>query len=208
MCWRNKSWMRPRWRHFKTAGTLAPTSVANASGEGNLVVLFGARTGLDGIGGVSVLASDTFSGDESGSGRKKLPSVQVGDPFMEKLLIEATLEVLVDDIRRDKTGQVMTRVRELAERANSHWASLLSALIIAGESTACYDGQYFFDTDHAEGDSGTQDNDIGVDISALPAAVHGVVTAPSVEEMQQSILKGIAQKIGRASCRERVSSPV
>ncbi|WP_249645437.1 phosphoribosylformylglycinamidine synthase subunit PurL [Nocardia sputi] len=67
--------------------------LAFASGTGNKIVLFGARTGLDGIGGVSVLASDTFSGDESGSGRKKLPSVQVGDPFTEKVLIECCLEL-------------------------------------------------------------------------------------------------------------------
>jgi phosphoribosylformylglycinamidine synthase II len=67
--------------------------LAHASGTGNKVILFGARTGLDGIGGVSVLASDTFSGDETGPGRKKLPSVQVGDPFMEKVLIECCLEL-------------------------------------------------------------------------------------------------------------------
>ncbi len=70
---------------------------AHASGTGNKVVLYGSRTGLDGIGGVSVLASDTFSGDGSaGAGsnsRRKLPSVQVGDPFAEKVLIECTLEV-------------------------------------------------------------------------------------------------------------------
>jgi phosphoribosylformylglycinamidine synthase len=67
--------------------------LAFASGAGNTIILFGARTGLDGIGGVSVLASDTFAGDESGAGRKKLPSVQVGDPFMEKVLIECCLEL-------------------------------------------------------------------------------------------------------------------
>jgi phosphoribosylformylglycinamidine synthase II len=68
--------------------------LAFASGTGNKIILFGARTGLDGIGGVSVLASDTFGGDEgSGPGRKKLPSVQVGDPFMEKVLIECCLEL-------------------------------------------------------------------------------------------------------------------
>jgi len=67
--------------------------LAFASGAGNKIILFGARTGLDGIGGVSVLASDTFGGDESGAGRKKLPSVQVGDPFMEKVLIECCLEL-------------------------------------------------------------------------------------------------------------------
>ena len=62
---------------------------AHASGVGNLVVLYGAKTGGDGIGGVSVLASETF-GD---SGPSKRPSVQVGDPFMEKLLVECTLEL-------------------------------------------------------------------------------------------------------------------
>jgi phosphoribosylformylglycinamidine synthase subunit PurL len=68
--------------------------LAFASGAGNKIILFGARTGLDGIGGVSVLASDTFSGDGGGgAARKKLPSVQVGDPFMEKVLIECCLEL-------------------------------------------------------------------------------------------------------------------
>src|SRR5947199_3178017 len=67
--------------------------LAFASGTGNKIILFGARTGLDGIGGVSVLASDTFSGDESAAGRKKLPSVQVGDPSTEKVLIECCLEL-------------------------------------------------------------------------------------------------------------------
>ena len=64
--------------------------LASAKGVGNLVILYGARTGGDGIGGVSVLASETF--DETGPAKR--PSVQVGDPFMEKLLIECTLEVL------------------------------------------------------------------------------------------------------------------
>ena len=64
--------------------------LAAATGIGNLVILYGARTGGDGIGGVSVLASETFDAD----GPAKRPSVQVGDPFMEKLLIECTLEVL------------------------------------------------------------------------------------------------------------------
>jgi phosphoribosylformylglycinamidine synthase len=60
-----------------------------ARGMGNIVVLLGAKTGRDGIGGVSVLASATF--DEDGPARR--PSVQVGDPFTEKLLIEACLEM-------------------------------------------------------------------------------------------------------------------
>lgn len=99
---------------------------------------------------------------------------------IENKRYEATLEVSMDEIRRDKTGQVMARVQELAARTNAHWASLLTALIIAGESTACYDGQFFFDTDHAEGDSGTQSNDITSDITTT--------TAPTAAEMQSSIL--------------------
>ncbi len=75
--------------------------LAFASGTGNKIILFGARTGLDGIGGVSVLASETFGDDETDSGsknRKKLPSVQVGDPFTEKVLIECCLELYAADL--------------------------------------------------------------------------------------------------------------
>jgi phosphoribosylformylglycinamidine synthase subunit PurL len=62
---------------------------AVARGAGNKVILFGARTGPDGIGGASVLASASFGGGEAA----KRPSVQVGDPFMEKLLVECCLEL-------------------------------------------------------------------------------------------------------------------
>jgi phosphoribosylformylglycinamidine synthase II len=74
--------------------------LAFASGTGNRIILFGARTGLDGIGGVSVLASETFEEDEHGAPVKprKLPSVQVGDPFAEKVLIECCLELYRDEL--------------------------------------------------------------------------------------------------------------
>jgi phosphoribosylformylglycinamidine synthase subunit PurL len=68
--------------------------LAKADGPGNSVVLFGARTGGDGIGGASVLASATF---EAG-GEAKRPSVQVGDPFAEKVLIECCLEIFAADL--------------------------------------------------------------------------------------------------------------
>ncbi|MBD2899446.1 Phosphoribosylformylglycinamidine synthase subunit PurL [Actinomadura sp. RB99] len=67
---------------------------AVAPGPGNKVILFGALTGPDGIGGASVLASATFD-EES---HAKRPSVQVGDPFMEKLLIECCLELFREDL--------------------------------------------------------------------------------------------------------------
>ena len=63
--------------------------LAIASNPGDLVILFGARTGADGIGGVSVLASETFDSD----GPSRRPAVQVGDPFAEKVLIECCLEL-------------------------------------------------------------------------------------------------------------------
>ena len=63
--------------------------LASARGVGNLVVLFGAKTGGDGIGGVSVLASETFAA----GGPTKRPAVQVGDPFAEKVLIECCLDL-------------------------------------------------------------------------------------------------------------------
>ncbi|OKJ16731.1 phosphoribosylformylglycinamidine synthase subunit PurL [Kitasatospora sp. CB01950] len=68
--------------------------LAKASGPGNKVILYGARTGGDGIGGVSVLASETFDA----TGPAKRPAVQVGDPFQEKLLIECTLEIFKEDL--------------------------------------------------------------------------------------------------------------
>jgi phosphoribosylformylglycinamidine synthase II len=62
---------------------------ARAQGVGNLVVLYGAFTGRDGIGGASVLASQ----DLEGSGEKR-PSVQIGDPFRGKALIEVSLDLV------------------------------------------------------------------------------------------------------------------
>jgi phosphoribosylformylglycinamidine synthase II len=63
--------------------------LAKAVGAGNQVIMYGARTGGDGIGGASILASETFDATKP----SKRPAVQVGDPFMEKLLIECTLEL-------------------------------------------------------------------------------------------------------------------
>lgn len=97
---------------------------------------------------------------------------------------EGTLEVELKDVRRDKTGQIMARVDEFSDQSDIHWATLLAALLEAGDATVCYDGQYFFDTDHSEGDSGTQSN------SLTYAAATG--TSPTKEEMQLAILQSIS----------------
>ncbi|OIV38666.1 phosphoribosylformylglycinamidine synthase II [Mangrovactinospora gilvigrisea] len=68
--------------------------LAKAAGSGNKVILYGARTGGDGIGGASILASETFDDAKP----SKRPSVQVGDPFQEKLLIECTLEIFRENL--------------------------------------------------------------------------------------------------------------
>ena len=101
---------------------------------------------------------------------------------------ESTLEIPVDWMRRDKTGQIMVRINEMARRANAHWASLLSTLILNGAAAVCYDGQYFFDTDHNEGDSGNQSNSISYDSVST--------TVPTTAEMQSAILYGIQQLYG------------
>ncbi|WP_314098464.1 phosphoribosylformylglycinamidine synthase subunit PurL [Microbacterium foliorum] len=93
--------------------------LANATGIGNKVVLFGARTGGDGIGGASILASDTFAD----GGPTKRPAVQVGDPFAEKVLIECCLELyrdeLVEAIQDLGAAGISCATSELAANGNS-----------------------------------------------------------------------------------------
>jgi phosphoribosylformylglycinamidine synthase II len=114
-------------------------TLAAAPGPGNLAVLFGSTTGRDGIGGASVLASATFTDDET-SGRwlagasprtsvSEHPkstlraSVQVGDPFAEKLLIEASLELiergLVEGLQDLGAGGITCATSETADRAGT-----------------------------------------------------------------------------------------
>jgi len=92
---------------------------ARAPGPGNFVVLFGSTTGRDGIGGASVLASATFGDDDP----SKRPSVQVGDPFAEKLLIEASLELiaggLVEGLSDIGAGGITCATSEAADRAGT-----------------------------------------------------------------------------------------
>src|SRR3954449_11804819 len=116
-----------------------------AAGVGNVVVLLGARTGRDGIGGVSVLASATF--DEAAEQRR--PSVQVGDPFMEKLLIESCLELYdvgvvvgIQDLGgagltcalTETAAAAGTGVRVWLERVPLREASMSPTEILASES--------------------------------------------------------------------------
>jgi phosphoribosylformylglycinamidine synthase II len=104
--------------------------LANARGVGNLVVLFGARTGGDGIGGASILASDTFSE----GGPTKRPSVQVGDPFAEKVLIECCLELFaggfVEGIQDLGAAGISCATSELASNGDGGMAIELDRVLL------------------------------------------------------------------------------
>jgi phosphoribosylformylglycinamidine synthase len=92
---------------------------ATAPGPGNLAVLFGSATGRDGIGGASILASASF---DEGSAAKR-PTVQVGDPFAEKLLIETSLELiergLLEGLQDLGAAGITCAVSETADRAGT-----------------------------------------------------------------------------------------
>jgi len=110
---------------------------------------------------------------------------------------EGTLEAQVDELRRDKTGQLMVRIGELARRAAELDSKLVSTLIANGTGSAsglCYDGQYFFDNDHSEGESGTQTNLLTA--SEVPALNVTAATAPTPAEMAQAILGVVAYMTG------------
>lgn len=101
---------------------------------------------------------------------------------------ESTLAYHERDRAEDKTGQLDVRIGEHSMRALSHDEALLSTLIIAAESGVCYDGQYFFDTDHSEGDSGSQSNDLTYNAAST--------TAPTAAEMETAILESIQAMYG------------
>ncbi|WP_324649355.1 phosphoribosylformylglycinamidine synthase subunit PurL [Georgenia sp. H159] len=110
--------------------------LANASGVGNKVVLFGARTGGDGIGGASILASESF---EEG-GATKRPAVQVGDPFMEKVLIECCLELfgagVVEGIQDLGAAGISCATSELASNGDGGMYVELEKVLLREELTA------------------------------------------------------------------------
>ena len=92
---------------------------AGRRGTGNLVVLYGATTGRDGIGGASVLASQELSDEDE----DKRPTVQIGDPFTGKKLIEASLELveggLVESLQDCGAAGLASSLAEMAGRGGA-----------------------------------------------------------------------------------------
>jgi phage major head subunit gpT-like protein len=103
---------------------------------------------------------------------------------------ESTIEVDRDEISDDQTGQIRLRIREMAERAAQHKDSLLAALLINGHSAGfhSYDGVPFFGATHASGKSGTQDNDISVNVTTP--------TVPTSADIRLALADAIAQMMG------------
>ena len=114
---------------------------------------------------------------------------------------ESSLQIDVDDIRRDKTGQVSVRIDELAAKFADHPAKLLTDLIIQGENTtlaACHDGQALFSASHRYMDASDAG---GAQINLLtntqvPALNVATATAPTEQEMALAILNSIAYQFG------------
>jgi phage major head subunit gpT-like protein len=108
---------------------------------------------------------------------------------------ESTIELKASEIRRDKTQQIKTRIADLARSAAQHPHRLISSLINSGASSLCYDGQYFFDTDHPQGNSDAQSNIVDVDITTtgVPLAQQGLVTAPSAWTLACAIATAVSR---------------
>jgi phage major head subunit gpT-like protein len=130
-------------------------------------------------------------------GGRQAKGLRANGLTIDNKLFESTLDIPIPDLRRDKTGQIQIRVGELADRAGEHYAKLLSIFIINGTgatSGLCYDGQYFFDDDHSEGESGTQKNLLTA--TEVPKLDVGTPTAPTADEVVQAVLGVIAYMLG------------
>ena len=137
-----ETWFDPSYQRNPLVNALAvgvmrheDIHLANATGKGNKVVLFGARTGGDGIGGASILASETFGDD----GRPaKRPAVQVGDPFAEKVLIECCMELfekeLVEAIQDLGAAGISCATSELAANGDAGMAVELDRVLLRDDT--------------------------------------------------------------------------
>lgn len=85
--------------------------------------------------------------------------------------------------RHNKVGQVQMAVTRKAAVVAAHPGVLIQTLLGTAETTACYDGQYFFDTDHSEGDSGTQDNDLAATVTSP--------SSPTESEVADQIVRAV-----------------
>jgi len=131
-------------------------------------------------------------------GGRQIKSLREFSYFLKNIEYEMSLGIKINDHRFVKLGMIQSRIADLAMSAANHPLELLTTVVEAGTSTVCYDGQFFYDTDHSEGDSGSQSNDISEDISeqAIPQDAQGTTTDPSAQNMEKAILKAIQAILG------------
>ena len=119
-------------------------------------------------------------------GKRQAHKLRAAKYTITNIHYEATIEILLKDLRRDKTPQTRARINELADTTELHKYELLLSLMNGGAATLCYDGQFFYDTDHVEGDSGAQSNDL-----ALTAVAGATPTQVEMASIIQSLLQAI-----------------
>lgn len=122
-------------------------------------------------------------------GSRRAKGLRVEEYKLTNKVYESTLEIPLDDLRRDKFGALQIRIADLARRAGAdHWEKLISELILANGT--CYDGQSFFSSSHVSGDSGTLTNDLTS--TEVPALNVTTPSAPTRDEMVDAII-GVIQ---------------
>lgn len=124
-------------------------------------------------------------------GNKQFKQVREDGIIIRNKAWEASIGVLKEELRRGETVQILTRIRELADRGVAHPGKMISDFMVANAESGAvtsYDGQNFFDTDHALGSSGTFDNDL------TGAAATG--TTPTVAEARDAIMATIQAILG------------
>lgn len=100
-------------------------------------------------------------------GDRQFKKLRAGSFVIANREWENSVEFEKNDIDDDRIGLMTELASDFGQEAMLHPDELLIEALIAGETTACFDGQYFFDTDHSWGDSGTQSNDLTHPVAAL-----------------------------------------
>lgn len=119
--------------------------------------------------------------------RQAKPLLAQGQTIVNKHW-EATLLIDRDEFADDQTGQLRLRAEDFANRFAQHPDKILLELINNGEAALGYDGQFFYDTDHVEGDSGSQSNDLTYDV-ATPAS-------PTEAEFEKAFWQAVEAMVG------------
>ncbi|MBK8913588.1 MAG: Mu-like prophage major head subunit gpT family protein [Phycisphaerales bacterium] len=130
-------------------------------------------------------------------GGRRVRPLRANGVTIENRVWESTIRVDADEARRDKSGQLLVRVNEMARRVASHPNALISSLIQSGLTAAGYDGVPFFSESHVEGDSGTQSNIVSASMADL--------SGPTLEEA----FAGVMASLGRMlSFRDDAGEPL